>query len=194
LDYCGDETTCGHGGFGEAGLCLLARRMNKPGITLGMQTVLVSDVHRNRPRAYTHRHKVWANPDKAWTKQGPCKVRRIIEQLGAMVIGEPNCSDTRQIFTEKPHSTWDNYFSGNLILDYLGENGFAAMMTCQRNRLPKGVDDCFLVSTLGKDCSKGPSCPGCQVQPPNYSCDNQDEGETDASDCSWQRRRKRPAY
>jgi hypothetical protein len=26
--------------------------MNKPGITFGMQTVLVSDVHRNRPRAY----------------------------------------------------------------------------------------------------------------------------------------------
>jgi hypothetical protein len=68
LDLCGDETTCGHGGFGEAGSGLLPRRMNKPGITFGMQTVLVSDVHRNRPRAYTHRHKEWANPDKAPSK------------------------------------------------------------------------------------------------------------------------------
>jgi hypothetical protein len=35
LDLCGVETTCGHGGFGEAGSGILARRMNKPGITLG---------------------------------------------------------------------------------------------------------------------------------------------------------------
>jgi hypothetical protein len=134
-----------------------------------MQTVLVSDVHMNRPRAYTHRHKVWANPDKAWTKQGPCEVCRIIEQLETMVIGEPNRSDTCQIFKEKPHSMWDNYFSGNLRMDYLGENGFAAMMTCQRNRLPKGVDDCFLHKE--KTVPKDPVARGCQVQPPNYSCD-----------------------
>jgi hypothetical protein len=57
LDLCGDETTCGHGGFGEADSGILARRQNKPGITFGMQTVIISDVHRNRPRAYTHRHK-----------------------------------------------------------------------------------------------------------------------------------------
>jgi hypothetical protein len=70
-----------------------------------------------------------------------------------MVIGEPNRSDTCQIFTEKPHSTWDNYFFGDLIMDYLGENGFAATMTCQQNRLPKGVDNCFLhkEKTVPKD-------------------------------------------
>jgi hypothetical protein len=70
-----------------------------------------------------------------------------------MVIGEPNHSDTRQIFTEKPHSTWDSYFSGDLIMDYLGENGCAATVPCQRNRLPKGVDDCFLhkEKTVPKD-------------------------------------------
>ena len=41
LDLCGDETTCGHGGFGEAGSGILARCMNKPGITFGMQRVLL---------------------------------------------------------------------------------------------------------------------------------------------------------
>jgi homoaconitase/3-isopropylmalate dehydratase large subunit len=45
LDLCGDKTTCGHGGFGKAGSGLLARQMNKPGITSGTQTFLVSDVH-----------------------------------------------------------------------------------------------------------------------------------------------------
>jgi hypothetical protein len=41
LDLCGDETACGHGGDDEAGSGILARRMNKPGITFGMQTVLL---------------------------------------------------------------------------------------------------------------------------------------------------------
>jgi hypothetical protein len=38
-------------------------------------------------------------------------------------------------------------------MDYLGENGFAATMTCQQNRLPKGVEDCFLCKekTIPKD-------------------------------------------
>jgi hypothetical protein len=38
-------------------------------------------------------------------------------------------------------------------MDYLGEHGFAATMTCQRNRLPKGVDDCFMhkEKTVPKD-------------------------------------------
>ena len=137
LDLCGDETTCGHGGFGEAGSGILARRMNKPGITFGLQTVILSDVHRSRPRAYTHRHKCWERDD-GWTKEGPNEVKRLIELLQPMVIGEVQKPHTRQIFREKPHSTWDNYFSGDEVLDYLGKNGFAATMTCQRNRLPNG--------------------------------------------------------
>jgi hypothetical protein len=38
-------------------------------------------------------------------------------------------------------------------MDYLGENGLPATMTCQRNRLPKGVEDCFLhkEKTIPKD-------------------------------------------
>jgi hypothetical protein len=38
-------------------------------------------------------------------------------------------------------------------MDYLGEQGFAARMTCQRNRLPKQVEDCFLhkEKTVPKD-------------------------------------------
>jgi hypothetical protein len=70
-----------------------------------------------------------------------------------MVIGAPEQSGTCQISSKKPHSTWDNYFLGDLVMDYLGKNGFAATMTCQQNRLPKGVDDCFLhkEKTVPKD-------------------------------------------
>jgi hypothetical protein len=120
-----------------------ARRQNKPGITFGMQTVLVSDVHCNWPRAYTHRHKVWERPN-GWGKEGPCEVRRIIEMLEPMVLGEKKKEGWRQIFPEKPHMTCNNYFSGDEMMDYLGEKGFSATMTCQRNHLPSGVDDCFL--------------------------------------------------
>jgi hypothetical protein len=40
-----------------------------------------------------------------------------------------------------------------LVMDYLGKNSFAATMTCQQNRLPKGVEDCFLheEETVQKD-------------------------------------------
>jgi hypothetical protein len=130
-------------GFGEAGSGILARRMNKPGITFGMQAVLVSDVHCHRPRAYTHRHKLWGKPD-GWGKEGPCEVRRRIEMLEPMVLGEPNHKNVCQIFPEKLHITCDNYFSGDEVMDYLGEKGFSVTMTCQRNRLPQGVESCFL--------------------------------------------------
>jgi hypothetical protein len=69
---------CRYCGYSEAGSEILARRMNKPGITFEMQTVLVCDIHRNRPRAYTHWYKVWKNPEIEWTKQGPSEICRMI--------------------------------------------------------------------------------------------------------------------
>jgi hypothetical protein len=61
-DQCGDETTWGHGGYGEAGSGLAGRIMGKPGITRGGQIVIISDVSRCRPRAYVHRHKLHERP------------------------------------------------------------------------------------------------------------------------------------
>ena len=34
--------------------------------------------------------------------------------------------DKREILHEHPHSTWDNYFSGYKIMDWLCGNGFGA--------------------------------------------------------------------
>jgi hypothetical protein len=53
-------------------------------------------------------------------------------------------STTKKIFREKPHSTWDNYFSGDMILNWLGENGFSSTMTCRRDRLPAEIPGHFL--------------------------------------------------
>ena len=144
LDQCGDETTCGHVGYGEPKSGLLTHIMGKPGVTRGMQIVMLCDVHRNRPRAHSHRHKVHApfatNPE-GWTKSGMCKVRRIIDQIAPLVAGEPG-NGLQKIFSAKPHSTWDNHFSGDFIFDWMGRKGYPVTMTVRRDRLP--IDGKFM--------------------------------------------------
>jgi hypothetical protein len=41
-----------------------------------------------------------------------------------------------KIFTVKPHSTWDNHFSGDFIFDWMGRKGFPGSMTVRQDRLP----------------------------------------------------------
>ena len=65
-----------------------------------------------------------------------------MEDLYLLVEGE-EAGGRRQIFTEKPHSTWDNFFSGDDINDWIGQNGFGVTMTCRRDRLPRGVPNHF---------------------------------------------------
>ena len=53
-------------------------------------------------------------------------------------------SPVRRLFAaEKPHFTWDNYFSGDSILDYACQEGFGLTMTCRRDRLPRGVKSVY---------------------------------------------------
>ena len=73
LDLCGDETTWGHGGYGEAGSGLCGRITGKPGITKGGQIVILSDVGSVRPHAYMHHHKLHEKPT-GWTAMGPIEV------------------------------------------------------------------------------------------------------------------------
>ena len=71
-----------------------------------------------------------------------------MEEVRNMVIdgdGEEKVDGkTRKVFREKPHTTWDNYFSGDLVMDWLGQNGFGATMTCRWDRLPAGVPNHYL--------------------------------------------------
>jgi hypothetical protein len=135
LDLCGDETTFGFNGWGEAGSGLLGLIMNKPGITRGGQIVVVSDVDRIRPRAYVHRHKL---QPKLFTIQGQNEVRLICERL------EPLINGPKPIFREMPHMTWDNFFSGDNIMNYVAEKGFGMTTTCRRDRLPKDIPGKYL--------------------------------------------------
>jgi hypothetical protein len=141
LDQCGDETTWGHGGYGEAGSGLAGRIMGKPGITRGGQIVIISDVSSCRPRGYIHRHKLHERP-RGYV-EGPNEVRMMVEQILPLIQGQVPDS-RRQIWRSMPHMTWDNYFSGCNILNYLGGLGFGATMTCRRDRLPKEIPEANL--------------------------------------------------
>jgi hypothetical protein len=104
--------------------------------------VITSDVSRCCPRAYVHRHKLHTRPQGF--VEGPNEARMIMEQVRPQVVGGKDKTDLRQIYAQKPHTTWDNYFSGDIIMNHLGENGFGATMTCRRDRLPKDIAVVYL--------------------------------------------------
>lgn len=134
LDLCMDETSYAFNGWGEAGTGLIGLVMGKPNITRGGQACLISDVHRVRPRAYLHRHKLHT---KHYNCAGPNELRLIWERMQPLF--QVSTYRTRGLFRQKPHITCDNFFSGDDIIGYACEQGFGLTMTCRRDRLPKGV-------------------------------------------------------
>jgi hypothetical protein len=96
--------------------------MGKSGINKGGQIVLSADVDQTRVCAYTHWHKVYKRPP-GFICQGLAEAHHIIETLRPQL----KC----QIFKEKPHLTFDNYFYGDGIMYWAGENEFSMTMTCR---------------------------------------------------------------
>ena len=117
----------------------MSRVTGKPNVTRGMQTVLVCDAYRNPLRAYCQRHKCHESFPNAKrdciTTQCASEVRRILEAIKPLIQG--NLSDRRrQIFLQYPHSTWDNYLSGDGIADWCGRNRFGFLCTIAQKKLP----------------------------------------------------------
>ena len=102
--------------------------------------MLVSNVHRVWPRAYLHRHKLHKDDD--FSKMGNIEVRNIADKINKMVVG--SAGHEPKVFKSKPHMTWDNYFSGNEIFEYVGKLGMGMMMTYRRDRLPSDIDGKYL--------------------------------------------------
>ena len=65
-----------------------------------------------------------------------------MEVMNLMVVGVEGCE--KKILCEHPHSTWDNYFNGYQIINWLVGNGFGAMMPCSRGRLPGDIEGKYL--------------------------------------------------
>ena len=106
----------------------------------GGQHVLLLDARRRYIYAWTPRHSFFPK-NKDFTATGQAEVIRLLDQIAPLIVGAPQEEgDTRrQIFTEPVHLTMDNYFSGDNVMNYLGERGYKATMTCRRDRLPEGI-------------------------------------------------------
>ncbi len=80
-------------------------------------------------------------PVTGWTAMDPVEVKRIVELMNPLIKGKPKKPQDKrkQIFEEPPHITMDNFFSGDKVMTFLGQEGWKATMTCRRERLPEGV-------------------------------------------------------
>jgi hypothetical protein len=109
--------------------------MGKPGVTRGVQIVVVNNVGRIRPRAYSHCHKCYP---KETGGQGPNEVKCIVTKLSKEVRTTDN-GDPQGLFRESPHITWDNFFSGKEVAIWCADQGFGMTTTLRRDRFPKEV-------------------------------------------------------
>ena len=142
LDLCGDETTYPHEGYGPPESGLVQGINGKPGVSHGGQIVIVSDVHRIRPRAYVHRHK--CHP-KTFSAQGPNEVKLMLDRLDPLIINASNVNSSgRGIFSGYPHITWDNFFSGEDITAHVGKRGYGMTSTLRRDRVPADIPNKYV--------------------------------------------------
>ena len=60
-----------------------------------------------------------------FTATGPLEVKRPVDMVSQLIIGNVQDPQDRrkQIFSEGLHIGMDNYFSGDIVLQYLGERG-----------------------------------------------------------------------
>ena len=155
-----DETTWGHGGYGEPGSGITGRLRGKK-VPKGGQTVLISDAHRFRPHAYIHRHKLHVKQD-GMTRGGCVELHNLLTQYKDMIItpsSQPtnhpsatsssiisstssstnNKKEIKKIFKTHPTVIADNYFTDDKMQNWIGENKFGCIATTARNFLPKDI-------------------------------------------------------
>lgn len=134
LDLCGDESAWPHAGFGEAKTGLVLVIGDKPGVNKGRQIVVVMDCHQMHLRAFLCRHK---KHNFKWSCPGASEAQLIWEhQLEPLVTASGKLG---AIFSQAPHMTWDNHFSGDCIVRHAATEGFGLTTTCRHDRLPMSV-------------------------------------------------------
>mgnify|MGYP007080232562 CR=1 FL=1 len=162
LDLCGEKTTWVCAGWVEPGSGIINRGLEKPGGSKGGQLVVVSAVDRLRVHACIHRHKLH---HKHFSVPGSNEVKLMCDQLLEMIDDESafeinqynrDYRRPRPILHEKPHITWDNYFSGDQTMKYAVEHGIGITCTVNRGRLPREVPSRFFQKkpTLSDDRSR----------------------------------------
>eukprot|EP00536_Pseudo-nitzschia_multiseries_P018121 jgi/Psemu1/54207/gm1.54207_g len=115
-DLCTDELSWAYYGFGGPMVDYLKGKM----FSRGGQTVILSDMDRVRPRGYLHRHRHYKKQPPHSTK-GCSEVQDIFTKYVIREIGK--------LWSSPPHLTADNFFYGDLILDWMGGLGFGMIGT-----------------------------------------------------------------
>ncbi len=150
-----DETTWAHNGYGESGAGIISRLTKKP-VNKGGQTVIMMDRFSRRPRAYIHRHKLYAEvyPEEkeGWTRNGSFETVFLAMKLKKMVTVKDG---KKGIFEKKPTICGDNYFQSDKVMDWLGREGFGGIFTTARDKLPAKVASKYL--------HKNKTFPNCKV-------------------------------
>ena len=132
LDIVGDETTYGNAGCGQYISNLKGKIVSRGGQT----TLMMSK--RNRLYGAIHRHKSNPKCEGTWPA-GPSEIRYLVEKYVQEYVGDgENC-----LWSEKPHIVADNYFTHELLLDWLGKNGYGYLGTAARNQLIKGMNTSY---------------------------------------------------
>jgi hypothetical protein len=111
-----DETTWSNSSYAEMHSKFVNKKTDMDG-----QHVLLLDAKRRYIYAYTARHKFY-EPENGWTAMGPVEVKRMMDIVYPLIIGNKQDPEDkrRQIFEEPPHLTMDNFFSGDMVTNYLG--------------------------------------------------------------------------
>lgn len=132
-DLCGDESSWPFGGCGEAKSGLTGLVANKLGVNRGGQIVVLSSI----ATAKLH--------DFAFSFAGASEVK-LMWDIIKPVCADPNelevddaAFEPKMIFSEFPHFTWENCFSGDALLHCATKEGFGLTMTCRRDCLPRGA-------------------------------------------------------
>jgi hypothetical protein len=95
------------------------------------------------------------------------KVRMILEDLKKHLVKGEKKDGHHQIFPEKPHSTWNDFFSDDDINEWIGQNNFGVTITCCQDRLPRGVSNHFLHKVLETAPGDKKACVACFNNPIN---------------------------
>jgi len=130
-----DETTWPNSSYADVQGRLSGKKTDKGG-----QHVLLLDSTRQYMYAWSPRHKFFPIT-QPFTATGPAEVVHMIDIITPLVKGaskEPT-DKRKQLFDEPVHIAMDNFFSGDEMLKFLGEQGWKATITCRRDRLPRDV-------------------------------------------------------
>ena len=121
-------------------------------IIAGGQTCMLYDITRRYPRGYKHRHKLTQRPE-GFNAEGPAEVVGMVTEIERLMHkdeykevavlkdggGAIHEYKMKPIYFQKPHITFDNYFSGDKVMDYIGRKGFGVTCTVRRDRYPAGL-------------------------------------------------------